>query len=331
MQAPENCSPAASPFFSIVVPVFNEEGNIVELHSRLIETLERLARPFEIVFIDDGSKDGSYAAIERLSRGDARVRAVRFSRNFGHHLAITAGLDAARGETVVLMDSDLEDRPEVIPDLFAKLEEGFDVVYGVRKGRTHSLFKRITSKLFLTLLSRLTDGEQHLNTSILRIARRPVIDAVAACREQHRFILGLFSWVGFRQTGIDVEHGQRFAGTTKYSLYKMLRLALTTITASSTLPLKAASFLGTLVSSLAFVYATVLLLKKVLWDTMVEGWTSTMVAGLFLGGVQLICLGVLGEYVGRIYGEIQKRPLYVVASRLEPSGEPRSVEREPGE
>lgn len=316
MQAPENRPRADSPFFSVVVPVFNEEGNVDELYRRLVATLDELKRPFEIVFVDDGSRDGSYAAIERLFRDDPRVRAVRFSRNFGHHLAITAGLDAARGEAVVLMDSDLEDRPEVIPALFAKLEEGYDVVYGVRRARTHSLFKRVTSKLFMVLLSRLTGGDQHLNTSIFRIVRRPVVDAVCACREQHRFILGLFSWVGFRQTGIDVDHGQRFAGTTKYSLNKMVRLALTTITASSTLPLKAASFLGALVSSLALLYASLLLLKKILWDTMVEGWTSTMVAGLFLGGVQLICLGVLGEYVGRLYGEIQRRPLYVVASRL---------------
>lgn len=328
MQPTENRSPAAPPYFSIVVPVFNEEGNVDELYRRLVTTLEGLQRTFEIVFVDDGSRDGSYAAIERLFLADSRVRAVRFSRNFGHHLAITAGLDAARGEAVVLMDSDLEDRPEVIPELFAKLEEGYDVVYGVRKGRTHSLFKRLTSKLFVALMNRIADGEQQLNTSILRIARRPVIDAVAACREQYRFILGLFSWVGFRQIGIDVEHGHRFAGTTKYSLYKMVRLALTTITASSTLPLKAASFLGILVSSLAFAYAAVLLLKKVLWDTMVEGWTSTMVACLFLGGVQLICLGVLGEYIGRIYGEIQKRPLYVVASRLDAALDARTPTQE---
>lgn len=310
------------PFFSVVVPVYNEEGNIDELYRRLIETLSGLGRTFEIVFIDDGSRDASYAAIERVFGADSRVRALRFSRNFGHHLAITAGLDAARGQAVVLMDSDLEDRPEVIPALFAKLEEGYDVVYGVRTGRTHSLFKRVTSKLFVTLLNRITDGEQQLNTSILRIARRPVIDAVVACREQHRFVLGLFSWVGFRQIGIDVEHGHRFAGATKYSLYKMIKLALTTITASSTLPLKAATFVGTVVSSLAFGYAALLLGKKMFFDTMVEGWTSTIVSSLFLGGVQLICIGILGEYVGRIYGEIQKRPLYVVKARLERPVEP---------
>jgi dolichol-phosphate mannosyltransferase len=308
---------AQVPFFSVVVPVYNEEGNLPELHRRLVATLEGTGRSFEIVFVDDGSRDGSYATMERLFQTDGRVRALRFSRNFGHHLAITAGLDAARGEAVVLMDSDLEDRPEVIPALFAKLEEGYDVVYGVRQGRTHSLFKRVTSKLFMALMNRIADGGTPLNTSILRIARRPVVDAVVACREQHRFILGLFSWVGFRQTGIDVEHGQRFAGETKYSLGKMVRLAMNTITASSTLPLKAASFLGTVVSSLSFIYASVLLLRKLLWDTMVEGWTSTIVSGLFLGGVQLICLGILGEYVGRIYSEIQKRPLYVVASRLD--------------
>jgi dolichol-phosphate mannosyltransferase len=298
--------------------VYNEEGNLNELHRRLVSTLEKLGRSFEIVMVDDGSRDGSYAAMTALHERDPRVRGLRFSRNFGHHLAITAGLDAARGQAIVLMDSDLEDQPEAIAPLFAKLEEGYDVVYGVRMGRTHSLFKRLTSRVFVALMNKLVDGEQQLNTSIFRIARRPVVDAVVACREQHRFILGLFSWVGFRQTGIDVEHGQRFAGSTKYSLYKMLKLALTTVTASSTLPLKTASLLGTIVSTLAFVYAASLLVKKLLWDTMVEGWTSTVVTGLFLGGVQLVCLGILGEYVGRIYNEIQRRPLYVVASRLEP-------------
>lgn len=306
-----------APYFSIVVPVYNEEGNLEELHRRLVSTLEGMGRTFELIFVDDGSRDGSYHKLEQLFARDARVRALRFSRNFGHHLAITAGLDAARGQAIVLMDSDLEDRPEVIPELHAKLEEGFDVVYGIRQGRTHSFFKRFTSKVFVSLLNRIADGEQQLNTSIFRVARRPVVDAVVACREQHRFILGLFSWVGFRQTGVDVAHGQRFAGSTKYSLYKMLKLALTTITASSTLPLKAASILGAVVSVSSFLYAGSLLLKKLLWDTMVEGWTSTVVTLLFLGGVQLICLGILGEYIGRIFGEIQRRPLYVVASRLE--------------
>jgi dolichol-phosphate mannosyltransferase len=306
-----------APFFSVVVPVFNEEGNLEELHRRVVAALEPLGKSFELVLVDDGSRDGSYLMMQRLRERDPRVRGVRFSRNFGHHLAITAGLDLARGEAVVMMDSDLEDRPEAIPELFAKLSDGYDVVYGLRKGRTHSWFKRVTSKLFVSLLNRLVDGEQQLNTSIFRIARRSVVDAVVACREQHRFILGLFSWVGFRQTGIDVEHGHRFAGATKYSLYKMLKLALTTITASSTLPLKVASFLGALVSTLSFAYAAILLLKKLLWDTMVEGWTSTIVTGLFLGGVQLVCLGILGEYVGRIYNEIQRRPLYIVAERLD--------------
>jgi dolichol-phosphate mannosyltransferase len=310
----------------VVVPVYNEEGNLEELHRRLVLVLEGLGRSFELVFVDDGSRDGSYAGLERLFARDKRVRALRFSRNFGHHLAITAGLDAARGQAVILMDSDLEDRPEAIPTLWAKLEEGYDVVYGVRRNRTHSAFKRLTSRLFVAVMNRIVDGEQELNTSIFRIARRPVVEAVRACREQHRFILGLFSWVGFRQTGIEVDHGERFAGSTKYSLSKMLRLALTTVTASSTLPLKAASFLGTLVSALSFLYAALLLGKKLLWDTMVEGWTSTIVAGLFLGGVQLICLGILGEYVGRIYGEIQRRPLYVLASKLERPDAPTTEE-----
>jgi dolichol-phosphate mannosyltransferase len=197
------------------------------------------------------------------------------------------------------------------------MEQGYDVVYGIRKDRKHSWFKRVTSRLFVALMNSIVAEGHSINTNIFRIARRPVVDAVNECREQYRFILGLFSWAGFRQTGVEVPHGSRFSGETKYSLFKMLRLALVTITAFSRLPLRAASVLGLIVSVFAFGLGSFLVLKKFLWDTMIEGWTSAMVSSLFIGGVQLVCLGILGEYVGRIYGESQKRPLYVVSTRLE--------------
>jgi dolichol-phosphate mannosyltransferase len=306
-----------SPQISVVIPVFNEEGNVPELHRRLVAVLESMEKSFELIFVDDGSRDASFTRLSEIYERDKRVRALRFSRNFGHHVAITAGLDAARGQAVVMMDADLEDQPEAIPVLFEKMEQGYDVVYGIRKDRKHSWFKRVTSRLFVALMNSIVAEGHSINTNIFRIARRPVVDAVNECREQYRFILGLFSWAGFRQTGVEVPHGSRFSGETKYSLFKMLRLALVTITAFSRLPLRAASVLGLIVSVFAFGLGSFLVLKKFLWDTMIEGWTSAMVSSLFIGGVQLVCLGILGEYVGRIYGESQKRPLYVVSTRLE--------------
>ena len=310
-----------APYFSVVLPVYNEEANLDELHARLTEVLESgLSCTYELIFVDDGSRDGSYKKLQELHARNPRVRVLRFARNFGHHLAITAGIDAARGEVVALMDSDLQDRPESLPILHDKLREGYDVVRAIRQGKKHSAFKRASSNLFNRLMNRLVHGFE-IDTAVFRIARRPVIDAVKQCREQARFILGLFSWVGFRQCGVEVPHGERFAGETKYSLFKMIRLAVTTITAFSRLPLQLASYLGFAVSGIAFAIGVWIVALKVLFDTAVPGWSSVMVAMLFLGGVQLLCVGILGEYLGRVYGEVQARPLYIVAEELGGSGE----------
>lgn len=309
-------TPPSDPYFSIVVPVFNEEGNLAELHRRLRATLEGTGKTYEIVFVDDGSVDGSYARIAELHESDPNVRAIRFSRNFGHHIAITAGMDAAQGQCVCLMDADLQDQPEEIPKLHAKLLEGFDVVYGIRQNKQHSLFKRVSSRLFLLVMNAIVAEGRSINTHIFRLARRPVVRAVNACREHARFIVGLVSWVGFRQIGIPVEHGKRFAGETKYSLWKMIRLATTSMTAFSLVPLQLASYLGFAVSVSSVAFGVYLIVKKFLLNTAVEGWTSTMVSMFFLGGAQLLCLGILGAYVGRIYVEGQNRPLYIVAERV---------------
>ena len=309
-------SRTSTPYFSVVLPVYNEEANLEELHGRLVRVLESdLTCSYELIFVDDGSRDGSYQKLRELHAVNPRVRALRFARNFGHHLAITAGIDAARGEVVALMDSDLQDQPESLPALHEKLLEGYDVVRAIRKGKKHSAFKRVSSKLFNRLMNRLVQGYE-IDTAVFRLARRPVIDAVKQCREQARFILGLFSWVGFRQCGVEVSHGERFAGETKYSLFKMIRLALTTITAFSRLPLQLASYLGFAVSGVAFAIGVWIVARKVLLNTAVPGWTSVMVAMLFLGGVQLLCVGILGEYLGRVYSEAQGRPLYVLADQL---------------
>jgi glycosyltransferase involved in cell wall biosynthesis len=303
------------PHFSIVVPVYNEEENLPELHRRLTAAMEQIGKSYEFVFVDDGSRDGSSAWLRKKHAEDSHVRLVRFSRNFGHHIAVTAGMDEARGDCVVLMDADLQDRPEAIPDLYAKLEEGWDVVYGVRAQKKHSLFKRVTSWMFNKLMAWIATEGTQITTSIFRIMRREVVDAVKECREQARFVVGLLSWVGFRQTSIEVVHGARHAGETKYSLVKMFKLAFNGITSFSRLPLQIASFVGFLVSMGAFGWGTWLLVSQAIWSTAVEGWTSTMIVLLFLGGVQLLCIGALGSYVGRIYGETQRRPLYIVAER----------------
>lgn len=305
-----------TPYFSVIVPVFNEEGNLDELYRRLVAVFQKIGKSYELVFVDDGSRDNSFSILERLHAADPNVRAVKFSRNFGHHLAISAGIDAARGQAVVMMDADLQDLPEEIETLYATFEKGYDVVFGVRQNKKHSLFKRITSKAFTTLTNRMIRGEHSINTHIFRMCSRRVIDAVKACREQHRFIVGLISWVGFRQIGVPVQHGARFAGETKYSLSKMIKLALNSITSFTHVPLQLASYLGVFVSSLSFLYLVYLIIKKIAFDTAIEGWTSTMVAIVFFSGVQLLCLGILGEYLGRIYSETQARPLYVVETEL---------------
>jgi len=312
------------PHFSIVIPVFNEEENLEELHTRLTEVLEEIGETYELVFVDDGSRDRTAAMLRAMHEEDPRVTLLRFSRNFGHHIAITAGLDAARGEYIVMMDGDLQDRPEAIPDLYAKIQEGFDLVYGVRAQKKHSLFKRVTSWMFVRLMRTVATEDNEITTSIFRIMNREVAEAVRECRERARFVVGLFSWVGFRQTSIVVQHGARHAGETKYSLSTMFRLAFDGIASFSRMPLQIASWVGFAVSLFAFGWGGWLVAKKGIamfpgmehLDQAVTGWTSTMVVLLFLGGVQLLCLGVLGSYVGRIYGETQGRPLYIVAERL---------------
>lgn len=311
---------ADTPLFSVVIPIFNEEDNLEELHRRLTDVLVKYEGGYEIILVDDGSRDTSADLIRQLSSRDRRVRGIRFSRNFGQHIAITAGLDESSGECVLIMDGDLQDQPEAIPALYGKLREGFDVVYGVRVAKQHSVFKRVTSWMFLKVMRAITTEEAEITTGIYRIMTREVADAVCQCREQARFVVGLFNWVGFRQTSMEVPHGGRFAGETKYSLLKMIKLAMNGITAFSKVPLQIASLIGTAVSIWAFAWGGWLILRKVIWNTAVPGWTSTMVVLLLLSGVQLLSLGVIGSYIGRIYGEAQRRPLYIVAERF---GNPR--------
>ena len=311
--------PVVEPSLSIVVPVFNEEGSLDELHCRVTAAMRELGRSWEIVFVDDGSQDRSVEILEKLHRSDPHVRVLVFSRNFGHHLPLTAGIDSARGEVVVLMDADLQDRPEEIPRLVHKLDEGWDLVYGVRVSKKHSPVKRMTSSLFVALMRRMVEGFE-INSGVFRAARRNVIDTVRQCRETHRFLIGLMSWSGFRQTGLEVAHGARFAGTTKYTLRRQVRLAMNTMVSFTRIPLQAATYLGLAVSATSFGYAAVVVARKLVWGLGAQGWPSLMFAVMFLGGVQLMCLGILGEYVGRVLTEAQRRPLYVIARTLDSGG-----------
>ncbi len=303
---------------SVVIPVYNEEGNLHELHRRLKAVFENeLQITYEILFVDDGSKDKSWSIIEELYNNNTNVKGIKFSRNYGHHIAITAGMDYSKGKSVLLMDADLQDQPEEIPKLYKKHIEGFDVVYGIRNERQHSFFKRLTSNVFILLMNRIIDSDTTINSHIFRIMSRKVVDTINQFRERERFITGLIGFVGFEQIGVNVEHSTRFAGETKYTLSKMIKLALNTLTSFSYKPLQLASLLGVVVSFLSFVGILYLIVRKVFFNMGIAGWTSTIIIILFIGGVQMLFLGILGEYIGRIYTESQKRPLYVISDKLD--------------
>ncbi|MDP9349507.1 MAG: glycosyltransferase family 2 protein [Gemmatimonadota bacterium] len=303
---------------SVVVPCYNEEEVLHTTHRRLVEVLARLEDlEFEVVYVDDGSRDQTPAILRQLQEEDDRVRVLRFSRNFGHQLAVTAGVDHASGDAVVLIDADLQDPPEVILDMVARWREGYHVAYGVRTDRPgESAFKLWTAKAFYRLINRMSDTVIPLDTGDFRLMDRRVVKALQSMPERDRFVRGMVSWVGFRQIAVPYQRAPRLAGESKYPLYKMLRFALDGIASFSIAPLKLATWMGFAVSGLALlgiVYALFLRLFTSIWIT---GWTAIFISVLFMGGIQLISLGIIGEYIGRIYGEVKRRPLYLVNERL---------------
>ena len=305
------------PVLSVVVPCFNEEQVLRETNSRLIALLEGISPNFEIIYVDDGSADSTPDLLREMQLQENRIRAIRFSRNFGHQLAITAGFEHARGDAVVIIDADLQDPPEVIREFLQKWLDGHDVAYGVRverKGET--AFKRGTAKLFYRFISRLSDTSIPLDTGDFRLMDRSVVDALLAMPERDRFVRGMVSWLGFSQVAVPYRRAPRFAGDTKFSLFKMIRFATDGIVSFSTLPLRLATWIGFAASGIALVEIAVALFDKIFTHGLVRGWTSTVIAIWFVGGVQLICMGIIGEYVGRIYGESKHRPLYVVRERM---------------
>jgi dolichol-phosphate mannosyltransferase len=306
---------ATSPTFSIVAPIYNEVDNVRLLHERIRTVMDGVGEPWELVMVNDGSTDGSAAVMDALYEEDpAHVRVIHFARNFGHQIAVTAGMDHTRGQAVILIDADLQDPPEVIAELIARWREGYEVVYAVRAEREgESWFKLATAKLFYRILYNITDVDIPLDTGDFRLMDRKVVAAVLSMRERHRFIRGMVSWVGFRQTGVEYRRDKRHSGVTKYPLRKMLRFAWDGITGFSYFPLQLATYLGFAIAALnALAILVVIYLRAFTNAEPLEGQATTLVMVLFLGSVQLICLGIIGEYLGRIYNEVRGRPLYIV-------------------
>jgi len=306
------------PTFTILAPIYNEVENIPLLYAKVSEVMDQTGESWEFVMVDDGSSDGSTEKILDLQSKDEKVKSVIFSRNFGHQIAVTAGLDTSKGEAVIIIDADLQDPPEVILDLIQKWKEGYEVVYAVRSKREgESWFKLFTASAFYRVIQRITDVNIPSNTGDFRLLDQKVVQVMNGMREKHRFLRGMSVWVGFKQTGVEYEREERFAGETKYPLKKMIRLASDAITGFSYFPLQLAMYLGFIAAGISILAIPVVIVLRVTGSQAFFGQATTLIAVLFLGGVQLISLGLLGEYVGRLYDEAKDRPLYVVREDLE--------------
>jgi dolichol-phosphate mannosyltransferase len=299
--------------YSVAVPVYNEVESLSELYQRLQSVFGEIGESWELILVDDGSTDGSTEEILRLGEQDPHVIPVIFARNFGHQIAITAGLDHSHGDAVIIMDADLQDPPEVIPDLISKWKEGFEVVFAVRTEREgESWFKRLTAAFFYRMISRITDVDIPLDAGDFRLLDRQAVNTLNAMRERHRFPRGMAAWIGFQQVGVPYKRSARYAGETKYPFRKMLRLALDAVTGFSYFPLQIATYFGFLCAGVSAIAIPVVIVMRLTGSQTFLGQATTLIAVLFLGGVQLISLGILGEYLGRLYDEAKGRPLYIV-------------------
>jgi polyisoprenyl-phosphate glycosyltransferase len=307
--------------YTVVAPCYNEERVLRQLYQRVCRVMEQTGEAWELILVNDGSRDGTIDVMRQLRADDPRVRYLDFARNFGHQIAVTAGLEYAHGEAVVLIDADLQDPPELILDMIDKWRAGYEVVYAVRAGRQgETWFKQFTAKLFYRIIKRLTDVDIPVDTGDYRLMDRRVVDAMRAMSERHRFIRGMTSWVGFRQTGVEYVRAERYAGETHYPFRKMLKFALDAVTGFSYFPLQLATFLGFVIAGFSAIAVVIVTILRLFGNQAFFGQASTLVAVLFLGGVQLISLGIIGEYLGRIYDEVKGRPLYIVreAAGFEP-------------
>ncbi len=299
---------------SVVIPVFNEEKNISTIYNRCVSVADSISNYFEIIFVNDGSKDDSFQLIHQLAKQDSRVKYISLSRNFGHQIAVSAGLDICAGSYAVIIDADLQDPPELINDLYTKAKEGFDVVYAkrnIRKGET--LFKTITAKFFYRILTKITSINIPLDTGDFRIISRKVINVLKQMPEQQKFLRGQIAWVGFNQASVKYNRDERADGKSSYTIRKMVRLAFDGITSFSNLPLRIATIAGFLVSGITFCVAMYALYARFISRDYVPGWTSIIISVLFIGGVQLITIGIIGEYISRISSNVRNRPLYVIS------------------
>lgn len=326
-----NTSTEKKQLLSIVVPCYNEEEVIGETMKRLEAfCAECQDMDVELIFVDDGSKDRTRQLLKAYADKNSQIRIIGFARNFGHQTAVTAGIDAANGDAVVLIDADLQDPPEVVHQMIEKWREGFDVVYGTRTERAgESAFKLATARGFYRLLNKLSDVPIPLDTGDFRLMSRPVVETLCAMPEHDRFVRGMVSWVGFKQTALPYKRAERFAGESKYPLRKMLRFATDGIISFSTKPLQLSIGIGLASAVLAFIGIIYSIFIRVMTDNWVEGWAAIMVAVLFIGGVQLISIGILGEYIGRIYNEIKQRPLYIVSEYIGFKDQPPKMTRSP--
>jgi glycosyltransferase involved in cell wall biosynthesis len=311
-----------SPDISIVAPVYNEIESLEAFYKEVSRVMNgahekrgKARLTWELLLVDDGSRDGSSELIRKLARKDGHIRPVIFARNFGHQIAVTAGLDYARGRAAVVIDADLQDPPAVILELVGKWQEGFQVVYAVRSEREgESWFKRLTASLFYRIVYRITEIKIPLDSGDFRLLDRAVVDVMSRMRERHRFLRGMSTWIGFKQVGVPYKRAARFAGETKYPLRKMLRLALNAITSFSYFPLQLATYVGFIAAGLSILAIPLVVILRLTGSLQqLIGQATTLVAVLFLGGVQLISLGILGEYIGRIYDEVKGRPLYIIS------------------
>ena len=298
---------------SVIIPIYNEQQIIHELYNRLQKTVSQISINYEFIFVNDGSKDNSLMELMEISKQDSRVYFINFSRNFGHQIAVTAGLDASNGKAVVIIDGDLQDPPELITDLFKKYQEGYDVVYAKRKERKgESVFKKVTAKLFYLTLKRITTIDIPLDTGDFRLINRKVVSYLNQMPEQNKFLRGQIAWLGFKQTEVLFDREKRKFGKTGYSFGKMLQFAMDGITSFSDKPLQIVTKLGFTISFFSFITILYAIFSHFVLERTITGWTSLIISSMFIGGVQLISIGVIGEYISRINKNVLKRPLYIV-------------------
>ena len=298
---------------TFVIAAYNEQAALPLMHARLAAVMDALDAESQVLYVDDGSRDGTWDVMQQLAAGDPRVGLLRLARNFGKELALTAGLDHVDTDAAMVLDADGQDPPELAPQFVAKWREGYDVVYGTRLRRDgETWLKRATAAAFYRVMGRLSDTTIPRDTGDFRLISRRVLDALRQMRERQRFMKGLFAWVGFRQVSFPYEREARVAGGSKFNYWRLWNLALEGITSFSTVPLRLATYVGVFTAMAAFAWGLWIIARTVLWGDPVQGWPSLMTAMLFLGGLQLVALGIVGEYLGRLYVEVKQRPLYLV-------------------